>query len=193
MVYENLRNAINVTPVTKSFVLDMELTQKLLTHVILGITEKTSQELGLVGHTALYDMKTKKNDIVSKFKLSKVSTLVKKFGAEDYEFPDLEKLAGYLYVEEDGMEIYEIDEKRDEVLFRWHSNLTAAALVDVSLLSNMLKFEYLPVVNPSKKEQKKKEIKQKVPMIMVITVAFPETRKYNPKEVNTFLEKNGLL
>ena len=65
--YQSLRKMVELSPLYKTYVIDTTLTEKLLTNVILLITEKTSDELGLVGHSARYDVRNKKKDIISFF------------------------------------------------------------------------------------------------------------------------------
>ena len=188
------KKLFRVEPTSKKYVLDTDAIQKLLTAVILNRTQSTNIELGLVGHAAYYDVKSKKKDIISKFKLSSIVEYSKKYGAADImDFPKLSGLANVLYTEEDGLNIFEIDEKKDEVYFRWHSNLALAAMCDISLAAPFIKFDYIPVVEPSKKDQKKQEIKQKVPMVVTVEVPFKYEESYDPSAVHQFLEDNGLI
>lgn len=187
-------DVLKVLPLTKKFLIDPGAMQKLLTTVILTRTQLTHIEIGLIGHAAYYDVKTKKKDIISVFKLSTVAEYSTKYGAVDNMiFPKLEPLANVLYFEDDGITIFDIDEKKDEIYIRWHSNLAIAAVCDVSLDSPIVKFEYFPIIEPSKKEKKQKEIKQRVPMTVSLEVAYDHDKPYSTDAVYDFLEKNGLI
>lgn len=187
------QSLIEVKPASKVYALDTTAIQNILTHLICMITEKTTVELGILGHTAYYDLKTKKKDILSKFKLSTIGEYTKAFGANDeVSFPDLERLADILYIKDWGLEVFDLDEKKDEIIFRWHSNLSVAAMCNISLDSPILAFDYVPVVKPSKKDVKKKEIRQTVPMVVKLEVGYNYNEAYDPNAVPSFLERFNL-
>jgi hypothetical protein len=191
------RNLVSaVKPSTVIYTLTPEKVSKLLTDIILSNTESTSQEIGLIGHMSIFDTKQKKKHILTKFVLSKVGTIDKSYGSvQGHVFPTLEKLKDILYVDE--LEIYEIDERRDEIIIRWHTNIATAACVNFSLLQ-LVSTDYIPMEEEeekSKKDKKKDKKKNKsnlvvdryVPMMIWLEIV-REHNPYNSDEIQEFLE-----
>jgi len=180
---------ITVMPSKKKYVIGPDEMTKLLTHLILTVTGKTSTEIGLVGHAAYFDIKDKTCVILSKFDLKAVSQVSKKFGTEELIFPALDPLADYLYPSDSDLTIYELDEKKGIVVFKWHRNLALAAMCNVKLLpGKMTAFEFHPIIKESKKN---KDVDRQVPALLVLETRFDNVESYDPKDAIPYLDSVG--